>query len=141
MIPKELDISAEELRGFVTDVVNEHLTHFTGALIRSAEIGRPSVNHAHALAVAVRANVLLEPQSQMSVVRSALKEPATLEAVERAYPQLATRTETDWQYAVAEAWQSVGYKPQANRPQDMSILGHIELLEALRKGTAFFQTA
>jgi len=82
--------------------------------------------------------VLLKPQPHARLVRHILEPREGLEVVERAYPELTKRSEAQWQEAVDEAWQTVQYDPGAKLPQDKSAYGHVELLEELRKRTAFF---
>lgn len=131
-------ISAEELRQFATQVVDKHLDYYADRLTYAAELGHKRTQHAHTFAVAVHASVLLAPQPHNVVARNALQVHEGLEVVGQVYPELTNRTEAQWHEAVNEAWQAVQFTPDAIRPQDRSVFGHIELLEALRKHTATY---
>jgi hypothetical protein len=131
-----LTITTEDLRQFTVDVVDEHLYHYTDQLLSAAVQGDAETVHTKTFTLAVGAAAILTHRSWHSIARNALTSHESLEIVERIYPELPKRTVTGWNDALDEIWQTVQYKPDAILPQDRTIFGHIELLEALRKNMA-----
>lgn len=135
-----LPVDFEDLRQMAEITLDNHLDYFAGRLIKAAEHGRHYTIYDRTFTVAVGGAALFNRSSLKVTARSALDRHDGLEIVEQWQPEIAHRTETDWNDALDTAWSKVAYDPEALVPADRSVFGHIELLDALRRGTAHYRS-
>jgi|GEM_PF-4663171 len=135
----KLRISTAELRQYEHDVLESDLAYFSGKLAVAARRGYKHTVHSRTFTAAVGGMSLLEWQPCGVVSRQALQRQQALELVGEHYPKLAERSETDWQDALDEIWQTVQYRGDAVIPADRTAVGYIELLEDFARHTAYFK--
>jgi hypothetical protein len=134
--PEGLTPTAADLRQYTGNVIHEHLFHYTDELIAKAE--RLTMRHRHLgeFVVAVGGVALFEHEAHGVVAKRAIAEHSGLEVVSHAYPDLPHWSPRQWQHAQDEIWHTVRYVEGSAMPKDRTVFGYIELLEAMRRGTA-----
>ncbi len=135
-----INFAAETLRPMVDRTLQCHLDMFTNQLVAAAEQEQKYTIHGQTFTVAVGGAALSKRRSLRVTAREALESHDGLDVVTEQYPVLAHRSVTDWNDALDEAWSAVRYRPEARIPEDRTVFGHIELLDAICKGTARYHS-
>jgi hypothetical protein len=133
------ELTPEELNVFVGDVLDEHLSHFAQALVHAAQAEYKHTIHTRTFTVAVGGVALhgrYGDDSMRTISQRSLIAHDGLHVVDEHFPSVTRRNENEWHDALDDAWRTVQFKPGALRPGDRTDIGHIELLEALRKHEA-----
>jgi cation transport regulator ChaB len=133
------ELTPEELNVFVGDVLDEHLSYFAHALIHAAQEEYKHTIHTRTFTVAVGGVALhgrYGDDPMRTIARRSLVAHEGLQVVGEQYPDIMGRRDSEWLDALDDAWGAVQFRPEALQPKDRTDIGHIELLEALRKHKA-----